>query len=89
VDTRTPLPRTKERAMSESLRAVAIATAAAAGLLVTVIGLAAAVEVREPDWGLLVAGVLIFLGTTIPLLVGGQRRRRRRLSVPDPQAPRH
>lgn len=65
--------------MSESLRAVAIATAAAVGLLVVVIGLAAAVEAREADWGLLVAGVLIFLGTLVPLLVGGRRRRRRRL----------
>ena len=74
--------------MSESLRAVAIATAAAAGLLVTVIGLAAAFEVQEPDWGLLVAGVLIFLGTVVPLLFGGQRRRRRRRLVPDRQAPR-
>jgi hypothetical protein len=56
---------------------VAIATAAAVGLLVSTIGLAAAVEVQETDWGLLVAGVLIFLGTVVPLLVGGQRRRRR------------
>jgi hypothetical protein len=61
--------------MSELVRSVSLAVATAASLLIVVMGLAAAVETDDPDWELLVLGLVAFTATVLPLLFGRGRDR--------------
>lgn len=57
------------------MRGVSLAVATAASLLIVVIGLAALVETDDPDWVLLVLGLVAF-GASVPTLMFARGRPR-------------
>ncbi|PVZ06888.1 hypothetical protein [Actinomycetospora cinnamomea] len=63
--------------MSETVRSASLSVAALASLLIVSIGLAALVETDDPDWLMLILGLVAFTFTVLPLLLGRSRERRR------------
>lgn len=60
--------------MTELLRNLGLPVALIVSLTVVAMGLAALVETDDPDWSLLIIGLVLLVVTVPPLLVGGSRR---------------
>ena len=74
--------------MSESLRAVGLVITTTVSLGIAAMGLAALVETDDPDWELLVIGLVAVVTTVLPLLLGrGPRERVARADPGDPAGP--
>jgi hypothetical protein len=60
--------------MAELLRSLGLPVALTVSLTVIAMGLAAVVETDDPDWALLVIGVVLLVVTVPPLLLSRSRR---------------